>query len=132
MGCCIFPFTLTQQRRSRPMTTFPNMFRLTRANGLLLLLLMLFAAVGCEGAARHQLTASGEPGQGGTVAVDPAPGPDIKYPEGAQVRLQAKPREGYQFSHWSAGALELGRLPVVCSKRGLAIHFDPRRCSGAG
>ena len=54
------------------MTTFSNMFRLTKANGFLVLLLMLFAAVGCGVEARYRLTASGVPGQGGTVAINPS------------------------------------------------------------
>ena len=88
-----------------------NKCRLTGAIPLLLVFLIIFFAVGCGGETRYQLTASGEPGQGGTVSIDPVPGPDNKYPEGAQVQLQAKPNEGYQFSHWSAGDLELGTAP---------------------
>jgi len=93
------------------MNKFLNTYRSTSAIGFLSLFLIILVAVGCGGENRYQLTAGGEPDRGGTVAINPVPGPDNKYPAGAQVQLQAKPNEGYQFSHWSAGDLALGTAP---------------------
>ena len=77
------------------MAKFLIPFRPTWAIGFLPLFLMLVVAVGCGEETRYQLTTRGEPGQGGTVAVDPVPGADNKYPEGARVHLQAMSHEGY-------------------------------------
>lgn len=52
----------------------------------------------------HRLTLAALPPAGGTIAADPAPGPDGHYPEGTVVTLTAAPAPGYDLTGWSGDA----------------------------
>ena len=74
---------------------------------------------------RYTLTASSNPIEGGTVTVDPHPGPDGKYAAGTVLTLSADASPGALFHSWS-GSLSGSNNPIqitMNSNKSVSANF---------
>lgn len=75
----------------------------------------------------YEVRADAQPLSGGSVAMDPRPGPDGRYLSGSVVTLTAQPASGYQFDGWEGGLSGVDNPATIVVDHNIDVtaHFAP-------